>query len=387
MNKKLLIKQKLKSNNDWFNTNVVIVGATGGLGHEITLAIAKRGGQILAIGRNKSKLKDLKKEILEKYQYSISTNSIQNIADPNHWKKIISKIETSFGTPDYIINASGIDVRKKIINQDEFEINNQIDTNLKGAIFLTRAFLPLLIQNGRGEILHLSGFLDGRLAFPYYSVDVASRAGVVSFAESINREIGNSNIRVATYCPTVADTEAERPFHKIWKEMGQKIVKPEEIAEECIEMLGSKNTLRISGGIVNSIFAKINSLFPGLANLIMMNQITNTLRKHLDSPTQNILKENTKKSLKVFLPWIGWILVAISFFLYGFIVLIPFLTLSLSTKAASITYLVVGGEITFWFGLIFVGKNAYQKFKSYFFIYLKIFKENFLELVCLKNKV
>ena len=69
------------------------------------------------------------------------------------------------------------------------DIEQTLLINLSGAILISKIFLPLLANEKGATIVHSGGFADGRLAFPYYSVDVASRAGIFSFIESMNREL------------------------------------------------------------------------------------------------------------------------------------------------------------------------------------------------------
>jgi short-subunit dehydrogenase len=256
---------------DFSTKKVVIIGATGGLGKAISISAAGRNASLYLLGRDETKLDEVKKEVKSYTENIVSSSTIKRDANFNDWEKIASTIETEFGIPDIIINSIGVDVRKSIQDQDEAEIISQLDTNLKTPIYITKAFLPYFLKQNKGELVHFSGFLDGRLAFPYYSVDVATRAGLVSFIESINREINNKSICIASYCPQVADTDSERPFHPIWKEMGIPILTTEKIADDLIYTLGSYKSLRISGGFINSVFAKINLASPKLANLIKMN--------------------------------------------------------------------------------------------------------------------
>jgi short-subunit dehydrogenase len=349
---------------DFSTKKVVIIGATGGLGKAISISLAGRNANLYLIGRDENKLDEVKNEVKCYTGNIVISSTIKRDANFNDWEIIASTIQTELGIPDIIINAIGVDVRKSIQDQDDAEIISQLDTNLKTPIYITKAFLPYFLKQNKGEIVHFSGFLDGRLAFPYYSIDVASRAGLVSFIESINREINNKSICIASYCPQVADTDSERPFHPIWKEMGIPILTTEKIADDLIHTLGSSKTLRISGGFINSFFAKINSASPRLANLIIMNSYSEILRKNFGG---TVISSNKNSILSK----IGIFLIILSFILYGFIFLVPFLPISLEVKGVIITGLIASGEGTFWIGLIFAGKEVYQSMKNKIKYYYK----------------
>ena len=101
----------------------------------------------------------------------------------------MSEVQKWSDSLDIVINATGFDVRKSLTSHSEEEINQTMAINLIGAILFSKHFLPLLKNQKGATIVHSGGFADGRLAFPYYSVDVASRAGLFSFIESMNREL------------------------------------------------------------------------------------------------------------------------------------------------------------------------------------------------------
>ena len=157
---------------DFSTKNVVIIGATGGLGKAISISLAGRNANLYLLGRDENKLDEVKNEVKSYTGNIVCSSTIKRDANFNDWEKIGSTIEAEFGIPDIIINAIGVDVRKSIQDQDEAEIISQLDTNLKTPIYITKAFLPYFLKQNKGEIVHFSGFLDGRLAFPYYTLDV-----------------------------------------------------------------------------------------------------------------------------------------------------------------------------------------------------------------------
>ena len=129
--------------------------------------------------------------------------------------------------------------------------------------------------------MHSGGFADGRLAFPYYSVDVASRAGIFSFIESMNRELKQERKKVylTYFCPNAADTPSEKPYHPVWKEMGIKISTTDEV---CLALLkGIKSHQRvILMGRGASLFAKLNLLSSRLADFLLLDKYSRILKKH-----------------------------------------------------------------------------------------------------------
>ena len=101
-----------------------------------------------------------------------------DITNETSLKTAVSEVQKWSDSLDIVINATGFDVRKSLTSHSVEEINQTMAINLIGAILFSKHFLPLLKNQKGATIVHSGGFVDGRLAFPYYSVDVASRAGL-----------------------------------------------------------------------------------------------------------------------------------------------------------------------------------------------------------------
>lgn len=104
-------------------------------------------------------------------------------------------------------------------------------------------------ENKGSIIVHMGGFADGGLAFPYYGIDVATQSGIFTFIESMNRELRQegSKIHLTYFCPNSAGTFAERPFHGVWKGIGIKISTPDQVAAELLSAVDKKKTVHIMG--------------------------------------------------------------------------------------------------------------------------------------------
>ena len=83
--------------------------------------------------------------------------------------------------------------------------------------------------------------------------------------------------------------------------MGIPILTTEKIADDLIHTLGSSKTLRISGGVINSFFAKINSASPRLANLIIMNSYSEVLRRNFGGTVVSSNKNSILSKIGIFL--------------------------------------------------------------------------------------
>lgn len=257
------------------NQVVVVVGASGGLGSAIAKAFSAKDTQVLLAGRTRQPLEILAAQI--GHSASIFT---ADITDIDSLDALRQHCLTVYGHVDVVVNATGYDVRKPFSQHELTEVNQLIDVNLLGAILLTRAFLPLLTAQNAGTIIHLGGFADGRLAFPYYSVDVATRAGLRTFLESINRELSDTGVRTIYFSPTTADTAAEHPYQDLWREIGVSMVSPETVAQSLLRTLERRQPVYIMGR-GSRLLSGLNAICPQLADRLLLNRYDVILKRYL----------------------------------------------------------------------------------------------------------
>jgi NADP-dependent 3-hydroxy acid dehydrogenase YdfG len=254
---------------------IIVLGATGGLGTAIARRIAEHGAQVILVGRRADALRLTAAAIGHD-----STVETADVTDEGSLEALCSRVIAAYGRVDVVINAAGADERKPLLTHTRAEIQRLIDVNLLGAILVTRAFLPPMQARRNGVILHLGGFADGRLAFPYYTVDTATRAGLRGFVDAVNREIDGSGVTVTFFCPAPADTEAERPFHAIWREMGTSIVTPQAVAAAVFDAVRQRKRIAIMGWTVRA-FAALNAVSPATADCLLLRRYKSILQRHL----------------------------------------------------------------------------------------------------------
>jgi len=332
------------------NQVVVVIGASGGLGSEIARTFSKAGNQVALAARDTAKLTSLANEL------NASTYTV-DITDFSSVESLRSEVIQNYGRVDVVINAAGYDVRKAFEQHTAEDLRRTVDVNLLGAMNITHAFLRDMAD---GVIGHLGGFADGRLAFPYYAADAASRAGVASFVEAMNRELRleGKPVTLLYFSPSPADTDVERPFHELWRQMGTKIVTTGQVAAELRRAVIQKRKQYVMGGVLVTGFAKLNAAFPNLADVLMMNQYGKKLQsffgKAAGTETQSSL------ALKA-----GLAMVIFSVALYGVIFSLPFFPISTANKLALTPVLMVVSEIVFWVGGALAGKDVVSRYRSY----------------------
>lgn len=249
---------------------VVVIGATGALGSATARALAREGAQLVLAGRDPTSFEALSREhgAESVFMDLFEAPSIEEAAE-----QILGG-----GRPDHIVCAAGVDLRKTLLAHTVQEIDTEISLDLRAPILVVRAFLSRMAEHG--SISLLGGFGEGNIAFPYHSPDVATRAGLAAFCESINRELileGRSQ-SVGFVCPAPLDTVTERPLGSLWTRLGSRRVTPESAADFILQSLLMRRTRRVMG-LKTMLLSKINAISPAAADLMVLHKVGILLRE------------------------------------------------------------------------------------------------------------
>ncbi|MFM8819548.1 MAG: SDR family NAD(P)-dependent oxidoreductase [Phenylobacterium sp.] len=249
---------------------IAVFGATGGLGAALVVELTRRGAAVVAVTRRPAAT------VLDT---SLAGQVTIDLESPESIEKGVAALPRL----DAAVFLTGIDVRKPLSEHSADEIGRTLRINLEGPILATRRLIDR-VRNG-GVIAHVGGFADGRLALPYYTADVASRAGLAAFSEALTRELKleGRDIVVSYLCPEPAATEAERPYLDLWRTMGTSVSAPSEVARFIADSLEARPGLRMMGR-TSRLIAWINALSPGAADVVALNRIGRKLREAFGRP-------------------------------------------------------------------------------------------------------
>ena len=255
------------------NKRVVVIGANGGLGSAIARALHREGASPVLVTRGSADKDGLANELSASHEF-------MELSDHQSIEQAAERIQAQ-GPIHHAVCAAGVDVRKAFSEHAIEEIDKQLTIDLRAPMLISKAFLPRLEPGG--TIALLGGFGDGRLAFPYYSADVAARAGLAAFCESINRELdlGANPARLVFVSPAPADTAAERPYAELWTAMGSRPVPPSAVADFVLQALLMGRTVQTMG-FSTRLLASVNALFPGLADVLVLRKLGRLLKAHFD---------------------------------------------------------------------------------------------------------
>ena len=241
--------------NDLKNKNIIVTGASGGIGHSIVKRLYDSGANILASGTRIEKLDELKKnfENIKILKFDISQSD-----------KVEEFIENATnelgGSLDGIINNAGITQDNLAIRMSLDEWQKVININLTSTFLMCKFAIKKMLKNKSGKIVNITSVVGhtGNLGQANYT---ASKAGIVAMSKSLAIEYAKKNINVNCISPGFIKTAMTDKIDEKFKEVivskipSARLGEPDDIANAVLFLSSNQSdyingeTLHVNGGM------------------------------------------------------------------------------------------------------------------------------------------
>jgi 3-oxoacyl-[acyl-carrier protein] reductase len=208
----------------------LVTGGGRGIGAAIALRLARLGATTIVCGRTLARLQHTAGQIRSAGGQGEAMAC--DVADWNSVAALADRVQKTFGRLDILINNAGIGTfggPLHTMSVDKWDA--MFNTNLRGVFYMIRAFVPMMISGGGGDIVNISS-LAGKNPVPNGAAYSATKWGLNGLTYSVAEELRSHMIRVAVVCPGSTHTE----FGAHEGKSPDKMLTPADVAR-AVEML------------------------------------------------------------------------------------------------------------------------------------------------------
>lgn len=183
---------------------IVVTGGGNGIGRELTLRLLTKGARVAAVDINEAGLKET--AALAGDQEERLSLHVVNITDRSAVETLPGQVIARHGAVDGLINVAGIIQPFVRIKDLEYAaIERVINVNFYGTLYMTKTFLPRLLERPVAHIANISS-MGGFLPVPGQGIYGASKAAVKLMTEALHSELSNTNVKVTVIFPGAIGT-------------------------------------------------------------------------------------------------------------------------------------------------------------------------------------
>ena len=241
--------------NDLKKNNIIVTGATGGIGNSIIKKLYDAGANILATGTKNEKLEELKKKFQNIQILKFDISQIDNLEN-----FIEDATKQLGGKLDCIINNAGITYDNLAIRMSIDEWKKVIDVNLTSTFLISKFAIKKMLKNKKGKIINITSVVGhtGNLGQTNYT---ASKAGIVAMSKSLAIEYAKKNINVNCISPGFIKTAMTDKLDEKYKEAiiskipSARLGEPDDLANAVLFLCSNQSsyingeTLHVNGGM------------------------------------------------------------------------------------------------------------------------------------------
>ena len=182
----------------------LVTGASRGIGRAIAQRLASLGASVAICGRDRKALEETEKSIAATgarvFLRPADVTAASEIAE------LVAQTEAHLGPIGILVNNAGIGLFGPAHEKTEAEWERVLNTNLKSVFLVSKAVVPSMMRQGKGDIINMSS-LAGKNTFAGGGIYCASKWGVMGLTGCIAEDLRDHGIRVSVICPGSVATE------------------------------------------------------------------------------------------------------------------------------------------------------------------------------------
>ncbi len=183
--------------------NIVITGASRGIGYELVRKFIRQKHHVIAIARSLHPMQQLAEELDSAYFSFIGFD----LLGVDYGKELLPFVKERFHKVDVLINNAGLLINKPLAELSDLDFDLVFGTNVKSAFKLVRTFLPLFSEHAHIVNISSMGGVQGSAKFPGLSIYSAAKGALAVFTECLAEEFTTGNIKANALAIGAVQTE------------------------------------------------------------------------------------------------------------------------------------------------------------------------------------
>jgi short-subunit dehydrogenase len=185
-------------------TLAVVTGASSGLGAGFADRLAVQGYDLMLVARRRARLEAVAQAIEAKHRVSVEIREV-DLSDAVATRAFADHL-AALDNVEMLVNSAGFGTNGRLVEIDPLRLEQELYVDLIALAMLNRAVLPQMLARSRGAIINISS-LGGLNPAPFFAPYAGSKAGVISFTQSLHGELKGTGVRVQALCPGAVPTE------------------------------------------------------------------------------------------------------------------------------------------------------------------------------------
>lgn len=244
--------------------NVVVTGASSGIGKAVALEMARRGANVVLAARRAEALESVAAQCRS---LGVTATAVPtDVTDPEQCRRLIASVPKV----DVLVNNAGFAIFDSIAGAKDEDLRSMMDTNYFGALHCTRAVLPQMLERGDGAIVNVAS-IAGIMGFARMGGYCATKFALIGMTEALRDEVLGKGVRVAMVCPGTTNTEFFVKAERGKMPAASRLilaVKPERVARAVCAAAEDGRYRRIIP-VFAHIYMRLKEITPGIAHFFM----------------------------------------------------------------------------------------------------------------------
>lgn len=256
------------------NQRILLTGAGGGIGRILGEQLTAKGGHLCRLVRQIDPEPNSANRLVVHDSQTLTLAC--DITQSHQRDETIHSLKQAWGGVDILINLAGVLDFRPFQDTDPAMLQRMIQVNIEAPMQLARALLPGMLERGQGRIVNV-GSMFGSIGFPYFAAYSTTKFALRGYSQALRRELAGTGVGVTYISPRAVNTPLNPPVvHEMAARGMMHMDEPEPVARAIVRAI-EKERSEAYLGFPESLFARLNGLFPSLVDKALTKQTPSLL--------------------------------------------------------------------------------------------------------------